>query len=155
MDEVDVARAVSEYRRSSRAKIVSQYELMRIPYGDVLAEYLEKDEDIFGVIYEGTKYGYRAEAYDIVSPLKDCWIIHISSKREGIEDIVETCILATETEEEMFVCAIFWYPALGIIKIKTLPANLRGGTDVERVIREVLEPMINTVVSRAGYEGRE
>ena len=154
LDEASIADQIIEYHKRLGTVYLEAWPRRKLKFHKKLREFT-KEEDLLGVIYMGLTFEFDVKAYEIVRNLNDGYLVYITNKWRETEDVMEACILAATIGERVILCAIFWYPVLGIIKARATNFNQRiPSAHVESVVSEVLGPMKEILLERIEYEKR-
>ena len=155
LDENGIANQIIDYHRKVGTMYQEPWPPRKIKFYEKLEEYIEEDEDILGVIYEGLTFRFEVMAHDIIKDIDHGYLIHIMNNWEGLEDIMEAGILTTTTAEKTFLCAIFWYPIIGMIKARsTYFCEKISEDEILKIINYVLKPMKEIILERIEYKKR-
>ena len=152
--EIDIAKRLIDYHKKAKTMTYDYYGLKKKPYYETLQEYLDED-DVLGVIYEGTSFKVDFKTYEILETVDDCWLVYLMNDWEDMEDIMEACIFAIKENERVILEAIFWYPILGMIRARVVPMKTPLNLDdVKSLISDVLRPMKEILLERIEYSKR-
>lgn len=152
MHEVDIAKELIEYHKKTGTTTMDYYEHKEKQYYKTLIEYIDEN-DVLGVIYEGTTFKIEFKTYEVLETVDDCWLAYIINDWESLEDVMEACILAIRKNNKIVLEIMFWYPILGMIKARIIPMGSPLNTgEMKLIINEVLKPMKEILLEQIKYE---
>lgn len=152
LDEIGIANQIIEYHKKVGTSYEQPWPPRKMKFYEKLREYIE-DDDVLGVIYDGLTFRFELRASDIIRDIDNGYLIHIMNDWESLEDVMEACILAATLNEKTFLCAIFWFPVIGMIKAKSTYFHKEiSEDDILEIVDYVLKPMKEILLEKIEYE---